>query len=110
MQAASLWRADTSADDALACADVRIERPAGLGIAAPFAKLLDPPHANAPVERGRYHVADLQRVPGRDDTTAVDPYPTSAHKSGRRRSRLDDPCMPQPLVDALSVHDATRRD
>src|SRR5437870_3291011 len=103
MHAAFLWRADASRH-ALARGHVGIERAARLGIAAPLRELLDPPDADAAIERSGDHITNLERMARCGDTAAVDPDPTAAHEACRRSSCLDDPRMPQPLVDALPIH------
>ena len=83
---------------------VGVERPPRVRISAALGKLLDPPDADASIERDGHHVADLQGVAGRGDATAIDPHTTARHETRRRGPRLHEPRMPQPLVDALPIH------
>lgn len=90
----------------IASVHIRIQRPSRFGVAATFGKLFDTPDADPSIERGGYDIPDLDGMPGRNHPAAVDAHAASTHKPGSGTPRLDDPCVPQPLVDALPVHGA----
>jgi len=85
---------------------IRIQRPSSFGVTTTLGELFDTPDANPAVERSGHDIADLDRVAGSNHPAAVDPNTASTHEASSSAPRLDDPCMPQPLVDALPVHSA----
>src|SRR5438045_8232180 len=97
----SAWPSRPSSPARSPSPHVRVERPTCLSITTALSELLDAPDTDPPVKRGGHDVADLHGMAGSNHPAAVDPHATSTHEPCGCTSRLDDPRMPEPLVNAL---------
>jgi len=80
-----------------------IEDARRVGIAAPLGKPHHFEHTDGAIEPDGQDVAGLHRVPGRRLAHAVDPDMTGLDQRSGTGAGLDDPRVPQPLVETLPL-------
>jgi hypothetical protein len=85
---------------------VRVQRSSRFGVTTAIGEMLDTPDTDPSIERRGQDIADPHHMPRSNHPAAVDAHTASAHEACGSAPRLDDPCMPQPFVDALPVHSA----
>lgn len=75
----------------------------GLRIAAPLRKCGDPHKTHPPVERDGEHIARLHGMSGGRFTCTIETDVAFCDQFGRIAAGTDDPRVPEPFVDALTI-------
>jgi hypothetical protein len=88
------------------CVDL-FPQPARLARGPPaLRKMADPEHAHSSLQRNCDYISTAHGAARRVDPLAIDADMTRCRQAGRSRAGANNTRMPQPLVDALSIHSA----